>query len=298
MATAAHHPHPGGLVDPSVLAWAIAKYSQRAGVPDRALRLQALLHLPRLADANGQVGTAGIVGEVARLAARLSQRIAPHREWMRMATDAPQRPQDLSLATDDATADVLLERFHYLGSVRRDGPRFVARTAGGQPAAVLTLGPCDLAWFRSALPSGVRLEETAMLSRVFAFDWIPRNSISYLLGALVARLDDVGWQRRLLMTYVNPNLGFDGASYRASNWTLIAREHGTRYAYLDGNYITDRALQRRFGTNNTDELGASLGARISFSKLALAPLDIYALAIDSRLRKRLHGREPADIERS
>jgi hypothetical protein len=48
------------------------------------------------------------------------------------------------------------------------------------------------------------------------------------------------------VTYVNPNMGFTGSSYRASGWHLLGTEPGTTYRYLDERYITDRALSAAF----------------------------------------------------
>jgi hypothetical protein len=70
----------------------------------------------------------------------------------------------------------------------------------------------------------------------------------------------------LLITYLNPNLGFTGASYKASNWHVIGIELGNRYAYLDGRYITDR----RLAALARDEL-----ARVEYSQMQFRPLLIY-----------------------
>jgi hypothetical protein len=61
------------------------------------------------------------------------------------------------------------------------------------------------------------------------------------MARLARQLRARGRAPRLLLTYRNPNVGFTGASYRAGNWILWARERGTRYSYLDRQYITDRA---------------------------------------------------------
>jgi hypothetical protein len=136
-----------------------------------------------------------------------------------------------------------------------------------------------------------------VLSRVFAFDWAPHNAITYLLRRALVVAQDEHPSVRLVVTYVNPNLGFSAASYRAGNWTLFAREHGTRYAYLDGEYVTDRRLAATFGTSDPDQMRNRLGHRFAVSRMPLAPLDLYALPRDRRLRGALQGRSPVDVPR-
>jgi hypothetical protein len=76
---------------------------------------------------------------------------------------------------------------------------------------------------------------------------------------------------------------------------LYAREHGTRYAYLDLDYITDRRLRDRFGSADSNLLRAELGDRIAFSQIALAPLELYAFFVDARQRDR--AALPLELER-
>jgi hypothetical protein len=91
---------------------------------------------------------------------------------------------------------------------------------------------------------------------------------------------------RLLLTYVNPNFGFTGVSYRASNWIRIGEEHGTHYYYVDDVYITDRELARTAGSLNPAVLYKRFGARLS-RRDDLKPLQVYAYPLESRLRKQL-----------
>lgn len=116
-----------------------------------------------------------------------------------------------------------------------------------------------------------------VVSRVFAFEGAPKNSISYLLSR-VARAE----RRRGvtdLLTYVNPNMGFTGNSYRASGWRLLGKETGTTYRYLDGRYITDRRLEAEFGKHNDRTYQKLLGARFSFSTMPLAPLLVFHMGL-------------------
>jgi len=111
---------------------------------------------------------------------------------------------------------------------------------------------------------------------VFAFSGSPKNTISFLLS----RVAHVEANRGVtdLVTYVNPNMGFKGVSYRASAWQLLGNESGTTYRYLDGRYITDRHLAKDFG--RCDDLGyrTLLGTRFAVSRMQLNPLLIFGIA--------------------
>jgi hypothetical protein len=191
---------------------------------------------------------------------------------------------------DEETARIVLERFHYLGSHRLQSQHHGTFAEDGELsrlAAVFSVSPLDVRTIANALPDGVTGAEVVVLSRVFAFDWAPSNTLSFAMGKLIRGLRRRPDPPKLVVTYVNPNVGFSGASYRASNWMLWAREAGTRYAYLDRDYITDRALLRRFGTTDPNKLAASLRKRLVFSRMKLSPLDLYAYPIDRNLRDKL-----------
>ena len=80
----------------------------------------------------------------------------------------------------------------------------------------------------------------------------------------------------LLLTYLNPNVGFTGASYKADNWVLFGQENDTRYLYLDGDYKTDRFFWEGFGSSNFEVLTRILGERVTRSRYSLAPLQVFA----------------------
>src|SRR4051812_42659145 len=163
-------------------------------------------------------------------------------------------------------ADHILQHFHYLRSPRRDAIT-IAALHRGRIAALCSLSPLDLGYIAARLP----VPDVAVVSRVFAFDWAPRNVVSYLL-ARAERMDDA----RVLLTYLNPNMGFTGASYKASNWLPFGIEPGPRYASLDRRYITDRELAR---------LSAADLARIEYSRMPLRPLVLMCRLLDRRLQR-------------
>ena len=158
---------------------------------------------------------------------------------VRSAAEVAPRLDDLDVRlVPSAEAAPVVEQFHYLRSARR-GSAIVAARHEGRIAALCSLSSLDLPHIAERLPLDDPAE-AAVVSRVFAFDWAPRNVISYLLARAEAIWTADAPSLRMLVTYLNPNMGFTGASYRAANWVPLGTEAGTRYAYLDGRYITDR----------------------------------------------------------
>jgi hypothetical protein len=275
--------------------------ARRHGVPPHEVFVRLLLHLPRDADARGMVES--------RLAARESERVARD---LAAATDrysawqAPPAAGALDVGAIDlvsaseATARVVLERFHYLSSFRPGSEHLAGVLRDGDEerlVALLTISALDVPTIAARLPRNVEPDRVAVLSRVFAFDWAPRNTLSFLMARAVRTLRNRAKPPRLLVTYLNPNVGFSGASYRAANWVLWARESGTRYAYLDGRYTSDRELLRRFGSTDADALDADRDGKLTFSKMPLRPLDLYAYPLDPRLRDRLVKCDPIELPR-
>jgi hypothetical protein len=280
--------HPLLVVPGSPNLWAAVRRFASGEDTARRLYARVLLHLPRLADEKGRLAQREVDREVERLAAE--ERPLP--AWLLPPANRPSEPSDLVLAeVEPEKARVIHRDFHYLRSYRQG--QHIGAFADSHLAALLTFSPLDLRRVRATLPD---LEEgqALVLSRVHAFAWIPRNSLSHILARTVRLLRERLPRPRLVFTYLNPNVGFDGASYKAANWFLYGREQGTRYAYLNQDYITDRELTARFGTSQADSLAAVLPGRIEFSSMPLRPLEMYAHPLDHQLRRRLSGGEPQE----
>jgi hypothetical protein len=262
--------------------------------------IRLLLHLPRDANAEGMVETRLVTAESEFVASDLATATASYSGWQ----EPPVGERDVGeielTPVEEITARIVLERFHYLGSFRPGSEHLggIMRDGDGERlVALLTVSDLDVPTIAERLPGDVEPGSVAVLSRVFAFEWAPRNTLSFLMSRITRALRRRPNPPRMLVTYVNPNVGFTGASYRAANWVLWARETGTRYAYLDGRYTTDRELARRFGSADPDALGATLGSRIAFSRMPLRPLDLYAYPLDPGLRGTLGGGDPIELPR-
>lgn len=226
--------------------------ARRHAVPPHEVLVRLLLHLPREADTEGMVGTriAGSEGE--RVARELAVATAGYRAWQQPPSAGQPAVNELDLTTvDETTARVVLERFHYLGSFRNASEHFGGVMHDGNKerlAALLTISALDVRTIAERLPDAVEPANVVVLARAFAFDWAPRNTLSFVMARVTRALRRRSDTPRLLVTYLNPNVGFTGASYRAANWVLWGREEGTRYAYVDGRYTTDRELLSRYGS--------------------------------------------------
>jgi hypothetical protein len=246
--------------------------------PSRPLHLQALLQLPRLMDESGRVCDEAR----AQLLAELAQELPPGAEWF--VPDAGSSPRRLLFHdVDEEIARDVMRRFHYLRSPRIDGRAYGLSTPAGRLVALCVSSPLDVGRLRELLASiGCPSESARVISRVFAFEGAPKNAISYMLSRVAQEERHFGVSD--LITYVNPNMGFTGSSYRASGWRFIGTETGVRYRYLDGRYVTDRALAAKFGPHDDEGYRRLLGARFATSAISLQPLLVFHFKISPKRR--------------
>src|SRR5437588_12284366 len=71
-----------------------------------------------------------------------------------------------------------MRHLHYLHSPRHGSVHLANYTPGDRIAAAVSLSGLDLGTIAAALPAGLLAEEALVVSRVFAFDWAPRNTRS------------------------------------------------------------------------------------------------------------------------
>jgi hypothetical protein len=211
------------------------------------------------------------------LLAELARKLPVKSEWS--IPDVISSPRVLCVdALNSVTARYVMEQFHYLRSPRTDGRAYGLKTRSGRLVALCVSSSVDVDRLLELLKSNGRAHGVArIISRVFAFDGAPNNSISYMLSRVARE------ERRMgitdFLTYVNPNMAFTGSSYRASGWRLLGIESGTKYRYIDGRYITDRELAARFGAHRDEAYQCLLGCRFSVSVMPLEPLLVFHTAL-------------------
>lgn len=285
----------------------IAHYISDISLPpllsEEDLIRQVLLHLPRFSE-DKQKDFSLIAEEIQRITIRLLSLRKQYREFShhyRICSLYPEKIYFDELPLD--IAKIIHERFHYLQSFREDGIHFGLYYAPTNSSntilmGLVTISPFDLINIERKLPFGICAEEIMVLSRIFVFNWAPKNTVSYLLGRTFSWLRMNMPNIKMLLTYLNPNLGFTGTVYKATNWIFLGREKNLRYLYLNSNYITERCLRKLYGTPNFYKLRKFLGNRISTSIQPLLPLELYIYFVDSELRRIHKSSFSYEFERS
>jgi hypothetical protein len=254
---------------------------QRHGVPQRALSVRTLLHLPRLARPNGTVGRHQVIAELNRNGGRLAH------DQRSIENLIPQDEFGLSdlrfVRLGNAEADQIFGRLHYLRSAR-PGSMIFALVDPVNKLPVTLCSVSSLEWRKVGrqlqAQFGVPLGAAWDVSRVYSFDVAPPNAISFLLAKVrqVIRREIPSVQ--VLTTAVDPNLGFVGASYRAANWRQWMSIEPRPYLYVDGVYASPRQLRTRFGGANLAELRAAHpDGRFEQSRAKLLDSVIYCCRI-------------------
>lgn len=257
-------------------------------------RLRLLLQLPRFQPTE-MPASAAMQAEAIRVLDTIREAQLPYSRWRHAPPASAFTPaQELRVlsaashvqpvAADLATT--IHTRFHYIGTVRQ-GLHFglYDREEDEVPCTLLTFSPFDLVPLTGFLPEGVTPGEVCVLSRAYSFRWAPRNSFSFAFRRALVVLRRALPELRLMLTYVNPNLGFSGASYAASNWAPFAQE-ATLYHYLDGQYITWRELERRFSCVDPSLLTGMLGERLTRSAMPLEPLRLLEFSLNEPAHRR------------
>jgi hypothetical protein len=236
------------------------------GTDARTLHLRLLLHLPRLAGEDGVVAAADAEVEAARLVARMP----PGASFL---VAAPWDLDDLRFSSvEPALARRVCEQLHYLGSHRTRARQHGLTAPDGSLVALAMTTGCDVDLLRSHALAHLDDERPRVLARVFSVGNAPENTLTRLFK--LVRQAERARGTRSLVTYVNPNMGFTGASYRAGGWQPIGEEPGTTYRYVDGDYRTDRSLAAALDLPKVDDLRlhAHFGRAYERSRMPLAPL--------------------------
>jgi hypothetical protein len=113
------------------------------------------------------------------------------------------------------------------------------------------------------------------VSRVYSVDGAPPNAISSLLSKLRTHMRRNISTADLLVTAVDPNLGFTGCSYRAANWRPWMSVKARPYLYQNGHYVTPRQVRKRFGTASFVELQAKYPGIFEQSRVRLLDSVIF-----------------------
>lgn len=276
------------------LAEVAPRMAVRFGVEPRALMVRARQQLPRITKFSGQVDPHRAERELRLCALQLRSDTRAAAGYL---PPGPFALADLVFTPIDVMdAAPLLTRLHYLRSVRPDSAYF-ALTDPATSRPVVLCSASALQWPRLERRLldrfAVARDQVLDISRVFAVDNAPANSISTLLSRVRT------WVRRnrpettLLTTVVDPNLGFSGSSYRAANWQPWMTIKARPYLYHHGRFVTPRQLLEQFGTSNFGELRRRDPRSFEMSRPRLADSLLYCC----RVRGGTEALDPAQITR-
>jgi hypothetical protein len=244
-----------------------------------------LLHLPRLGPHEGASATI-VSDEALRISEQVRQSVGM--DMQRAGAPIQAREASFGMVPDEIAFEVHT-RFHYLQSRRIDSVHlglFRSPLASlGTLLAIATFSRLDVASIIETLGSGLGASDVWVLSRLFAFADAPENALSFLISRCVHRFRQARPRPRLILSYLDPNVGYSGSTYRAAGAYLYATEAHAPFFYLDRDFITTRALVSRCGAARPSELASTLGGRFQCSTTPLLPLEIYAVAVDRRLSR-------------
>jgi hypothetical protein len=274
----------------------VGRTARRFGVEPRALAVRGLLHLPRVASYEGWMTIREIELELKISADRLRRDVraakvhVPHQEFAL---------GDLAFEEiDSSRALPVLTLLHYLRSAR-PGSLYFALV---DPIHRLPVTLCSLSLLQwkcvgSQIRSHFAIPPQRIwdVSRVYSVDTAPRNAISMLLSRVRTYMRHNMSSADLLLTVVDPNLGFTGCSYRAANWQQWVTIKARPYFYESGRYVSPRQLREQYGTANLKELQAKYPGRFQQSRVRLLDSMIYCCTVNGETkvvlahdRRRLH----------
>ena len=236
----------------------VSSAAREANVDPRALGVRALLHLPRVATFGGRVTRAQVERELIHSARLLRKDAASVRA---LIPDSKFALQELIFTEsfDGPTASKLFSSLHYLRSGRPGSQNFaLLDPKDGRPVTICSLSPLEWKRVGNQIQAqfGIPRDKIWEISRVYSCDVAPPNAISFLLARVRGAVDRSERNISLLVTAVDPNLGFTGSSYRAANWQLWFTVQPRPYLYFDRRYASPRQLRQRFETSNLAELRA------------------------------------------
>lgn len=266
----------------SAFAGLVAAAAERQSLDHRALGVRTLLHLPRVATGRGYVTRNQVDRELYFTAKQLRHDAMAARH---LISAGKAELHDLIFGpVPAAQAEAIFSCLHYLRSGRPDSLNFALIDPGdGLPVTVCSVSPLE--WRRIGAQIHARFGIPAGriwdVSRVYSRNEAPPNAISFLLSRVRSALRRGEHDVELLITAVDPNLGFTGSSYRAANWQRWFTVQARPYLYHERRYISPRQLKHKFGTSNLAELQVRFpGQRFEQSRVRLLDSMIFCCRLN------------------
>jgi hypothetical protein len=263
----------------------VGEAARNVCVEPRALAVRALLHLPRVASRRGWVKRWQIQHELRVSAERLRGNLRAAQCYV---------PSEQFALRDLVFEEIELPRalpvltlLHYLRSAR-PGSRYFALV---DPINRLPVSLCSvsaLEWKRVAsqirLHFAIQPERALDVSRVYSVDSAPPNAISTLLSKVRLYFRTTMPSVELLITAVDPNLGFTGSSYRAANWQQWMTVEARPYLYDNGRYVSPRQLREQYGSASLVQLQREYPGRFEQSRVKLLDSMIFGCSVNGETK--------------
>jgi hypothetical protein len=258
----------------------VRETARRVGVEPRALAVRVLLHLPRVASHSGWVTTRQAQRELRINAERLRNDVRAVRIHLPLKK-FPLRELAFEVI-DQSRALPLLTSLHYLRSTRDDSLYFaLVDPIDRLPVSLCSVSRLEWKCVSNQLQAqfDIRPGGAWDVSRVYSVDGAPANAISLLLSKVRVYFRRNFPSAHLLVTTVDPNLGFTGSSYRASNWQQWMTVKARPYLYEYDRHVTPRQLRERYDTASLIELEGRFPDRFQQSKVRLLDSMIYCCSL-------------------
>jgi hypothetical protein len=261
----------------------LVSIAEEKNIDALTLRTRLLLHLPRLLKEGDQVTLDQMSTEAQRVSEHIARLQRPYTSWLK-SPGSEITLDDLEFIHLDAErARAFHEAFHYIGSFRL-GENFALVLRGTDKVVCMgSMSEFDFVHSHEEIAPYLPMDRVMVATRFFAFRWAPQNSFSFF-WAKVSEYFEKECGVELFLSFINPNLGFSGASHKGAPWQLFATEDGVEYMYLDGEYVTMRYLVKTYGTNDFAELKKHLGNSLQVSMLIMHPILLFANPMTKRAR--------------
>jgi hypothetical protein len=263
----------------------LTETARRVGVEPRALAVRALLHLPRVASYEGWVTRRQVMRELTTSAERLCRDIKAARSHVAVKKFSL---HDLRFEEiDSSRALPVFTSLHYLRSPRPGSLYFaLVDPVDKLPVTLCSMSPLQWKCVGRKIRSQFAIPPHRVwdISRMYSVDSAPHNAISTLLSKVRTHIRHNMSCAELLITAVDPNLGFRGSSYRAANWQQWMTVKPRPYLYEDGCYVSPRQLREQYGTASLLDLQAKYLGRFQQSRTRLLDTMIYCCSVNGETK--------------
>lgn len=229
----------------------------RYGVPERDLRPRALLSAYARFNSSGPGSMDSLRVAINDEAVKLSQTLGDFYARYPRPSRTPSARELSCRSLSREEVRCIFGDLHYLRRI----PGEVETLAGVDPEAdipvvAVAYGRSRWGKLRTTVRRALKIPRVQVVdvARVYSFDSTPRNSASWILSRLLARVRAQSPNVRILSTVVDTSFGFTGASYRSAGWDHLATANSRPYTYVDGEYVTLGELKEKYGTSDIGTL--------------------------------------------